>query len=105
MPARTSSAFRRPGPRSFPQNDRSSRLQRVHRMAVKTHTETRLLPYTAQQMFDLVADVPRYPEFLPWCVGPHIKEQQPDILPADVMIGFKMVREKFSSRVWLHRPE
>ncbi len=39
---------------------------------MKTHTETRLLPYTAQQMFDLVADVSRYPEFLPWCVGARI---------------------------------
>ncbi|MDQ7248029.1 type II toxin-antitoxin system RatA family toxin [Dongia sedimenti] len=74
-------------------------------MAVKTHTETRLLPYTPQQMFDLVADVARYPEFLPWCVGARIKEQQPDMVLADLMIGFKMVREKFTSRVWLHRAE
>lgn len=72
-------------------------------MAIKTHTETRLLPYTPQQMFDLVADVSRYPEFLPWCVGARIKEQRPDMLLADLMIGFKMVREKFSSRVWLDR--
>ena len=74
-------------------------------MAMKTHTETRLLPYTPQQMFDLVADVSRYPEFLPWCVGARIREQQADMLLADLMIGFKMVREKFTSRVWLHRAE
>jgi coenzyme Q-binding protein COQ10 len=74
-------------------------------MAMKTHTETRLLPYTAQQMFDLVADVARYPEFLPWCVGARIKEQREDMVLADLMIGFKMVREKFSSRVWLNRAE
>ncbi|HVO04815.1 MAG TPA: type II toxin-antitoxin system RatA family toxin [Candidatus Cybelea sp.] len=72
-------------------------------MAMKTHTETRLLPYTPQQMFDLVADVARYPEFLPWCVGARIKEQREDMVLADLMIGFKMVREKFTSRVWLDR--
>lgn len=74
-------------------------------MAVKTHSETRLLPYSPQQMFDLVADVARYPEFLPWCVGARIREQQPDMLLADLMIGFKMVREKFSSKVWLNHAE
>ncbi len=74
-------------------------------MAMKTHSETRLLPYTPQQMFDLVADVSRYPEFLPWCVGARIREQRPDMLLADLMIGFKMVREKFSSKVWLNQAE
>jgi coenzyme Q-binding protein COQ10 len=72
-------------------------------MAVKTHTETRLLPYTADQMFNLVADVARYPEFLPWCVGARIREQTDEMLLADLMIGFKMVRERFSSKVWLDR--
>ncbi len=72
-------------------------------MAVKTHNETRLLPYTPDQMFDLVADVSRYPEFLPWCVGARIREQTDDMLFADLMIGFKMVRERFSSKVWLDR--
>jgi coenzyme Q-binding protein COQ10 len=72
-------------------------------MAMKTHTETRYLPYTPDQMFNLVADVARYPEFLPWCVGARIKEQREDMLLADLMIGFKMVRERFTSRVWLDR--
>lgn len=72
-------------------------------MSVKTHNETRLLPYTADQMFDLVADVARYPEFLPWCMGARIREQTDTILLADLMIGFKMVRERFSSRVHLDR--
>ena len=72
-------------------------------MSVKTHTETRRLPYTAEQMFDLVADVARYPEFLPWCVGARIREQTDEMLLADLMIGFKMVRERFSSKVWLDR--
>jgi coenzyme Q-binding protein COQ10 len=74
-------------------------------MGMKTHTETRVLPYTPQQMFELVGDVARYPEFLPWCVGARIKEQKADMLLADLMIGFKMVREKFTSKVWLHRSE
>jgi coenzyme Q-binding protein COQ10 len=74
-------------------------------MAMKTHTETRRLPYTPEQMFDLVADVARYPEFLPWCMGARIREQQADMVLADLMIGFKMVREKFTSRVWLKRAE
>jgi coenzyme Q-binding protein COQ10 len=72
-------------------------------MAVKTHTETRLLPYSPDQMFNLVADVARYPEFLPWCVGARIREQTDEMLLADLMIGFKMVRERFTSRVHLDR--
>jgi coenzyme Q-binding protein COQ10 len=72
-------------------------------MSTKTHNETRLLPYTPEQMFDLVANVADYPEFLPWCMGARIREQRPDMVLADLMIGFKMVREKFTSRVWLDR--
>ena len=72
-------------------------------MAVKTHTETRLLPYSADQMFELVADVARYPEFLPWCLGARIRGQTDDMVLADLMIGFKMAREKFTSRVHLDR--
>ncbi|HEY4164150.1 MAG TPA: type II toxin-antitoxin system RatA family toxin [Dongiaceae bacterium] len=68
---------------------------------MKVHNETRLLPYTPDQMFTLVADVGRYPEFLPWCLGARIREQTSEMVLADLMIGFKMVREKFTSRVWL----
>ncbi|HVY99317.1 MAG TPA: type II toxin-antitoxin system RatA family toxin [Dongiaceae bacterium] len=70
---------------------------------MKTHTEVRVLPYSPEQMFDLVADVERYPEFLPWCVGVRIRESKPDMVLADMMIGFKMIRERFTSRVWLDR--
>ena len=69
-----------------------------------THAEKRVLPYTAEQLFDLVADVGRYPEFLPWCIGARIKRREKDLLVADLMIGFKMVRERFTSRVTLDRP-
>jgi len=70
-----------------------------------THAEQRRLPYTAEQLFDLVADVERYPEFLPWCVGARIRERKENVLVADLLIGFKMVRERFTSRVTLNRPE
>jgi coenzyme Q-binding protein COQ10 len=71
---------------------------------VPTHAEKRALPYTPDQMFDLVADVRRYPEFLPWCLAARIRERQGDTLLADLVIGFKMIRERFSSRVALDRP-
>ena len=69
-----------------------------------THAERRLLPYTQQQLFDLVADVERYPEFLPWCVGARVRERTGDRITADLLIGFRMVRERFTSRVVLDRP-
>lgn len=69
------------------------------------HHETRVLPYTVEQMFDLVADIERYPEFLPWCVACRIKSREsPACLIADLAVGFKMVREKFTSRVTFDRP-
>jgi coenzyme Q-binding protein COQ10 len=69
-----------------------------------THAERRLLPYTPEQLFDLVADVERYPEFLPWCLGARLRERTPERITADLLIGFKMVRERFTSRVVLDRP-
>jgi len=68
------------------------------------HAETRFLPYTPDQMFDLVADIERYPEFLPWCVGMRVRERRDNVILADLMVGFKMIREKFTSRVTLQRP-
>jgi len=66
-----------------------------------THAEQRVLPYEPQQLFDLVADVESYPEFLPWCIGARIRKQEGDTLTADLVIGFKMIRERFTSRVKL----
>jgi len=65
------------------------------------HTEHRTLPYTPDQMYDLVAGVDRYPEFLPWCLAARIRKREANLLIADLMIGFKMVRERFTSRVEL----
>lgn len=69
-----------------------------------THAETRVLPYTPDQLFDLVADIERYPEFLPWCLAARIRSRSEEIVVADLVIGFKMFRERFTSRVTLDRP-
>jgi coenzyme Q-binding protein COQ10 len=69
-----------------------------------THAERRILPYTADQLFTLVAEVDRYPEFLPWCLGARIRERHDNVVVADLLIGFKMVRERFTSRIVLDRP-
>jgi len=68
------------------------------------HSETRQVPYRPEQLFDLVADVGRYPEFLPWCVGARIISRTETELVADLTIGFKMFRETFRSHVALERP-
>ena len=72
-----------------------------------THAETRALPYSAQQMYDLVADVGRYPEFLPWTAAARVRSRTPqgdgrDVMEADLMISFKVFRERFASRVVLN---
>lgn len=54
-------------------------------------------------MFDLVADVAKYPEFLPWCLGARVRSQTDTLLVADLIIGFKGIRESFTSRVTLDR--
>jgi len=68
-----------------------------------THAEVKTLPYTPRQMFDLVADIDKYPEFLPWCLSATVWERQGDTLTADLVIGLGPVREKFTSRVTLER--
>lgn len=69
------------------------------------HSETRVLPYSSQQMYDLVADVANYPKFLPWTAAARIRstEDQGDhqIMMADLVISFKVFREKFGSKVTL----
>ena len=69
-----------------------------------THAEKRLVPWTPEQMFELVEAVERYPEFLPWCVAARVRSREPTLLVADLVIGFKMIRERFTSRVTLERP-
>jgi coenzyme Q-binding protein COQ10 len=65
------------------------------------HAEKRVLPHTAEQMFAVVADVEHYDEFLPWCTGVRVFKREDGMFMADLMIGYKAIREKFSSRVEL----
>ncbi|MDY0957424.1 type II toxin-antitoxin system RatA family toxin [Sphingomonas sp. CFBP8993] len=69
------------------------------------HSETRHLPYTPEQMFDLVADVARYPEFLPWVSAMRVRSDTSTETVADMIVGFKGLRETFTSRVTKSRPE
>ena len=68
------------------------------------HTETRNLPYSPEQMFDLVADVKRYQEFLPWVAATRIRSDSETQMIADLVVGFKALKETFTSRVNKHRP-
>ena len=70
-----------------------------------SHSERRLLPYTPEQMFDLVAAIERYPEFLPWCQEVEVRSREGEVITADLVIGFRMFRERFTSEVSLKRPE
>lgn len=66
--------------------------------------EIRRLPYSVEQMFDLVADVGRYGEFLPWVVATRVRSDSETEMVADMLVGFKALREKFTSRVLKTRP-
>jgi len=70
------------------------------------HSDSRILPYTASQMYDLVADVESYPKFLPWNSAARIRSRKPgvegsEVIEADLVISFKVLRERFGSRVTL----
>jgi len=73
--------------------------------AMTTHRDTKLLPYTPEQLYTLVADIERYPEFLPWCQALRIRNRDMnkghEVIDADMVIAFKMFRERFGSRVKL----
>lgn len=69
-----------------------------------THAQRKVLRHSPEQMYSIVADVGRYPEFLPWCAGARIVESSETQLVADMTIGFKMFRESFRSEVALERP-
>ncbi len=74
-----------------------------------THAEKRHMPYTAEQMYDLVADIASYPQFLPWCSAARERSRKADgacdVIEADLVISFKVFRERFGSRVTLHPEE
>ena len=70
-----------------------------------THAERQIVPYSPEQLFDIVADVGSYPKFLPWCVGTRVRTKTEQELVADLTIGFGPFRESFTSRVTLERPQ
>ncbi len=69
-----------------------------------THAEKRILPFTPEQLFDVVADIERYPEFLPWCIATRISRNEGTVIHADMVVGFKMFRERFTTKDVLDRP-
>ena len=69
------------------------------------HSEKRVLPWSAAQMFDLVADVGRYGEFLPWVSAVRVRSNSETEMVADLIVGFKGLRENFTSRVHKARAE
>jgi coenzyme Q-binding protein COQ10 len=68
------------------------------------HTETRNLPYSPEQLFDLVADVKHYKDFLPWVAAVRIRSDSPTLMIADLVVGFGALKETFTSRVQKSRP-
>jgi coenzyme Q-binding protein COQ10 len=69
-----------------------------------THAERRVLPHPPEQLFDMIADVEKYPEFLPWCIATRIRKREGNVMTADMVIGFKVFRENFTSQVTCVRP-
>ena len=68
------------------------------------HTETRNLPYTPEQLFDLVADVGSYQQFLPWVAATRIRSKSESEMIADLVVGFGALKETFTSKVRKARP-
>jgi coenzyme Q-binding protein COQ10 len=72
---------------------------------VPSHKEIKVLPYTPDQLFALVADIESYPEFLPWCLAARNRKREhasdSEIVWSDLVVGFKLIRERFTSKVTL----
>ena len=68
------------------------------------HSETKYLPYSPEQMFDLVADVARYDEFLPWVSAVRVRSSSETEMVADLIVGFNAFKERFTSRVTKSKP-
>ena len=67
------------------------------------HEERRIIKHTPNNLFNLVADVKKYPEFLPWCLGARIKKENLTSFEADLIIGFKIYKEIYSSKITLDK--
>ncbi|RLN94170.1 hypothetical protein BBJ28_00009675, partial [Nothophytophthora sp. Chile5] len=76
------------------------------RALVKSHTETKVVPFTCEEMFDVVADVSRYHEFLPFCVESRVlRRPNANVMEAALRIGFNIFTEAYTSRVTMVRPD
>ena len=73
-------------------------------LPVPKHKEIRALPFSADQMYRLVTDVARYTEFLPWVAGVRVRSDTETEMVADLIVGFKAIKEHFSSKVIKQRP-
>ena len=69
-----------------------------------THAEKRIVLYSPEQMFDLILDIEKYPEFLPWCNAAQVRERGKDYLIGDLTIGYKMMSSTYRSKVVFNRP-
>jgi coenzyme Q-binding protein COQ10 len=98
MPATISGKCRAHAPGSW-------RGRRAETRIMPRHSETRHLPYTPDQLFDLVADVARYDEFLPWVTAVRVRSSSEREMVADLIVGFNAFKERFTSRVTKNRPE
>jgi coenzyme Q-binding protein COQ10 len=65
------------------------------------HRETRTVPYTADLMYRVVAEVEHYPQFLPWVVGLRVKSRSGNIVIAEMLVGYRGFRERYTSKVTL----
>ena len=74
------------------------------KLIMTTYTQRRHLRYTAPQLFDLVADVERYPEFMPWVIEAHIRRRKDHTITTDMTVGVGPLRKRFSTMAVLHRP-
>lgn len=70
-----------------------------------SHVEQRILPYKPAAMFDLVADIERYPEFLPWCQTAVIRKKMGNRVVADLAVGTKLLNDNLTTSVMLERPD
>ena len=68
------------------------------------YTQREHLNYTVSQLFDLVADVERYPEFMPWVIDAHIRDRKDHTILVDMTIAAGLLRKRFSTLAVLDRP-
>jgi len=71
----------------------------------KTHSETKVLPFPPEKMFEVVADIEKYKDFLPWCKNSVILSKKENEVQAELTIGFQMFEEKYVSKVVLDEPK